>query len=97
MINFYLISSEDFKAKISEVGEDINEKKKQVNSLRTELKEVMARKTQLERKIQPILCDLQKLEDRHGSLIESELFESNNFIKFDFSNNNEIKSNKITT
>ena len=80
----------DFKMKVSQVGEDINEKKNQVNSLRAELKEVMARKMQLEPKIQPILCDLQKLEDKHGSLIESELFEANNFLRFDI--NGEIKS-----
>lgn len=94
MISFYLISSDDFKMKVSQVGEDINEKKNQVNGLRAELKEVMARKMQLERKIQPILCDLQKLEDKHGSLIESELFEANNFLRFDI--NGEIKTNKTT-
>ncbi len=96
MISFYLISSEEFKNKVRQVGEDINERKVQVNSLRAELKEVMARKTQLERKIQPVLCDLQKLEDKHGHLIESELFESNSLLKFDIVHNNS-KNTKITT
>ena len=74
MICFYLTSSEEFKYKIKQVGEDIVEKTKQVNDLRADLKEVMTRKAQLERRIQPIVCDLQKLEDEHGSLIEEGFF-----------------------
>lgn len=46
-------------------------KKKQVANLRADLKEVMTRKAQLERRIQPLVCDLQRLEDQHGSMIES--------------------------
>jgi hypothetical protein len=31
----------------------------------------MSRKAQLERRIQPLVCELQKLEDQHGHLIDS--------------------------
>lgn len=71
MICFYLTSGEEFKYKVRQVGEDIVEKKKQVNNLRADLKEIMARKAQLERRIQPLIVELQKLEDQHGNLIES--------------------------
>ncbi|CAF0900683.1 unnamed protein product [Brachionus calyciflorus] len=71
MICFYLTSGEEFKYKVRQVGEDIIEKKKQVNNLRADLKEIMARKAQLERRIQPLICELQKLEDQHGGLVES--------------------------
>ena len=71
MICYYLASGEEFKYKIRQVSDDIVEKKKQVGNLRADLKEVMTRKAQLERRIQPLVCDLQKLEDQHGSLIES--------------------------
>ena len=71
MICFYLASGDDFKYKIRQVSEEIIEKKKQVSNLRSDLKEIMARKTQLERRIQPMVCDLQKLEDQHCSLIET--------------------------
>lgn len=77
MIYFYLTSNEEFKYKIRLIGDDINEKKKQVNSLRADLKEVMTRKAQLERRIQPLVCELQKLEDHHGNLIESILNNEN--------------------
>ena len=71
MIVLYLTSSEEYKYKIKQIGDEILEKKKQVNSLRGDLKEVMTRKAQLERRIQPVICDLQKLEDQHGNLIDS--------------------------
>ena len=71
MIVLYLTSSEEYKYKIKQIGDEIIEKKKQVNSLRADLKEVMTRKAQLERRIQPVICDLQKLEDQHGNLIDS--------------------------
>ena len=77
MICFYLTSGEEFKYKIKQVGDDIAEKKKQVNELRADLKEVMTRKAQLERRIQPLVCELQKLEDQHGGLIESALVQMN--------------------
>lgn len=76
MICYYLTSGEEFKYKVRQVGEDIVEKKKQVNNLRADLKEIMARKAQLERRIQPLICELQKLEDQHGGLIESVMKES---------------------
>lgn len=71
MICYYMASGEDFKYKIRQLSDDINDKKKQVNNLRADLKEVMTRKAQLERRIQPLVCDLQRLEDNHGTLIES--------------------------
>ena len=71
MIVLYLTSSEEYKYKIKQIGDEIIEKKKQVSSLRADLKEVMTRKAQLERRIQPVICDLQKLEDQHGGLIDS--------------------------
>jgi hypothetical protein len=40
MILIYLTSGDDFKFKLKQVGEDILEKKKQVNNLRADLKEV---------------------------------------------------------
>lgn len=82
MICFYLASGEEFKYKIRQVSEDIVEKKKQVGNLRADLKEVMTRKAQLERRIQPLVCDLQKLEDQHGNLIES-IVQMNNLIQCD--------------
>lgn len=82
MICFYLASGEEFKYKIRQVSEDIIEKKKQVGNLRSDLKEVMTRKAQLERRIQPLVCDLQKLEDQHGNLIES-IVQMNNLIQCD--------------
>ncbi len=77
MIYYYLTSNEEFKYKIRLIGDDISDKKKQVNSLRADLKEVMTRKAQLERRIQPLVCELQKLEDHHGNLIESILNNEN--------------------
>jgi hypothetical protein len=71
MICYYLASGEEFKYKIRQVNDEINDKKKQVNNLRADLKEVMTRKAQLERRIQPLVCELQRLEDHHGSLIEA--------------------------
>lgn len=71
MICVYLTSGEEFKYKIKQVGEDIFDKKKQVNNYRAELKEIMARKAQLERRIQPLVCELEKLENQHCNLIES--------------------------
>jgi hypothetical protein len=82
MICYYLASSEEFKYKIRQVSEDIVDKKKQVTSLRADLKEVMTRKAQLERRIQPLVCDLQKLEDQHGHLIES-IVQMNDLIQCD--------------
>lgn len=82
MICYYLESGEEFKYKIRQVSDDIVEKKKQVGNLRADLKEVMTRKAQLERRIQPLVCDLQKLEDQHGSLIES-IVQMNNLIQCD--------------
>lgn len=82
MICYYLASGEEFKYKIRQVSEDIVEKKKQVGNLRADLKEVMTRKAQLERRIQPLVCDLQKLEDQHGNLIES-IVQMNNLIQCD--------------
>jgi hypothetical protein len=67
MIVLYLTSSQEFTHKIKQIGDDIIEKKKQVCSLRSDLKEIMTRKAQLERRIQPIICELQKLEDQHGN------------------------------
>ena len=64
------------------MSEDIVEKKKQVGNLRADLKEVMTRKAQLERRIQPLVCDLQKLEDQHVSLIES-IVQMNTLIQCD--------------
>lgn len=71
MICYYMSSGEEFKYKIRQISEEIVDKKKQVNNLRADLKEVMTRKAQLERRIQPLVCDLQRLEDQHGSLLES--------------------------
>jgi hypothetical protein len=71
MICFYLGSGEEFKYKLRQVSDDIVDKKKQVNNLRADLKEIMTRKAQLERRIQPLICELQRLEDQHGDLIES--------------------------
>jgi archaellum component FlaG (FlaF/FlaG flagellin family) len=71
MILLYLTSGEEFKYKIKQVGDDIIDKKKQVQQLRADLKEVMTRKAQLERRIQPLVCELQKLEDQHGNLIDT--------------------------
>lgn len=82
MICYYLASGEEFKYKIRQVSEDILEKKKQVGNLRVDLKEVMTKKTQLERRIQPLVCDLQKLEDQHVSLIES-IVQMNTLIQCD--------------
>ena len=82
MICFFLSSGEEFKYKIRQVSDDIVEKKKQVGNLRADLKEVMTRKAQLERRIQPLVCDLQKLEDQHGDLIES-IVQMNNLIQCD--------------
>lgn len=82
MICYYLGSGEEFKYKIRQVSEDILDKKKQVGNLRADLKEVMTRKTQLERRIQPLVCDLQKLEDQHVSLIES-IVQMNTLIQCD--------------
>lgn len=85
MIFIYLTSGEEFKYKLRQVGDDIIEKKKQVNSLRADLKEVMSRKAQLERKIQPLVCELQKLEDQHGTLIES-INQLNDHYQFEYLN-----------
>jgi len=71
MICYYLASGEDFKYKIRQVSEEICDKKKQVANLRADLKEVMTRKAQLERRIQPLVCELQRLEDQHGNMIET--------------------------
>lgn len=81
-ICYYLAASEEFKYKIRQVSEDMIEKKKQVGNMRADLKEVMTRKAQLERRIQPLVCDLQKLEDAHGNLIES-VVQMNNLIQCD--------------
>ena len=83
MICFYLTSNDEFKFRIKQVGEDIVEKTKQVNNLRADLKEVMTRKAQLERRIQPLVCELQKLEDQHGNLIESAVLQMNDNMKFE--------------
>ncbi len=87
MICYYISSGEDFKYKIRQVSENIVEKKKQVGALRSDLKEVMIRKAQLERRIQPLVCDLQKLEDQHGNLIES-IVQMNNLIQCDILESN---------
>ena len=71
MICSYLKSGEEFKYKLRLVGDEIGDKKRLVSSLRADLKEIMARKMQLERRIQPMVCDLQKLEDQHSSLMMS--------------------------
>jgi hypothetical protein len=76
LIYYYLTSGEEFKYKIRQVSDNILDKKKQVYGLRADLKEIMAKKAQLERKIQPLVCDLQRLEDQHGCLIESIMKES---------------------
>ncbi len=88
MICYYISSGEEFKYKIRQVSEDIVEKKKQVGNLRSDLKEVMLRKAQLERRIQPLVCDLQKLEDQHGNLIES-IVQMNNLIQCDILQSND--------
>ncbi len=88
MICYYLASGEEFKYKIRQVSDDIVEKKKQVSNLRADLKEVMTRKAQLERRIQPLVCDLQKLEDQHGNLIES-IVQMNDLIQCDILNEDE--------
>lgn len=71
MICVYLKSGQEFRYKLRLVGEEISEKKRLVGSMRADLKEIMTRKMQLERRIQPMVCDLQKLEDQHQALIES--------------------------
>lgn len=70
-ICIYLASNDDFKFKLRQVSEEILDKKSQVSLLRNELKDIMTKKAQLERKIQPLVCELQKLEDNHGFLIDS--------------------------
>jgi hypothetical protein len=82
LIYYYLTSGEEFKYKIKQVSENITEKKKQVYSLRADLKEIMTRKAQLERKIQPLVCELQRLEDQHGNLIES-ILKENDMLQFE--------------
>lgn len=91
MICFYLTSGEEFRYKVRQVGDDIIEKKKQVNNLRADLKEIMARKAQLERRIQPLICELQKLEDQHGSLIES-ISKNNEQLQFEILTNDTDES-----
>ena len=91
MICFYLTSGEEFRYKVRQVGDDIIEKKKQVNNLRADLKEIMARKAQLERRIQPLICELQKLEDQHGSLIES-IAKNNDQLQFEILTNDTDES-----
>ncbi|RNA07622.1 hypothetical protein BpHYR1_013114 [Brachionus plicatilis] len=91
MICFYLTSGEEFRYKVRQVGDDIIEKKKQVNNLRGDLKEIMARKAQLERRIQPLICELQKLEDQHGGLIES-IVKNNEQLQFEILTNDTDES-----
>lgn len=91
MICYYLTSGEEFKYKIRQVGGDIVAKKRLVNELRNDLKEIMARKVQLERRIQPLVCELQKLEDQHLNLIES-LLKVDDLIQFDLISNDTNES-----
>ena len=77
LISVYLKSGEEFKYKLKQVGEEIGEKKRLVSCLRADLKEIMAKKIQLERRIQPMVCDLQRLEDQHHNLLETLLPASN--------------------
>lgn len=77
MVSVYLKSGEEFKYKLRQVGEEIAEKKRMVGGLRGDLKDIMTRKLQLERRIQPMVCELQKLEDHHHDLIEALLASTN--------------------
>lgn len=79
LIYYYLTAGDEFKYKIKQVSEDIASKKNLVNGLRADLKEVMSKKAHLERKIQPLVCELQRLEDQHGELIDSIVKESSMF------------------
>ena len=60
-----------------QVNDHIVEKKKQVSNLRADLKEVMTRKAQLERRIQPLVIEIQKLEDQHSELIANQFADQN--------------------
>ena len=92
-ICYFLASGEEFKYKLRQVGDEITTKKNQVNALRVELKEIMSKKAQLERRIQPLVCDLQRLEDHHGNLIES-IYSVD---MFDYSLNNSSSNNASST
>jgi predicted nucleic acid-binding Zn-ribbon protein len=65
------MSDEETKHKIKTTSQMLILKRKQANCLRSELKEVMTRKARLERNIQPIMCELQRLEDQHADFLET--------------------------